>query len=123
MSNQSSPTQLPKQQFAPNTQFPADHPTYQFIDPASSDHEPGPKLQALIDSIGTATKQDWEKNDLLWTTTGQSVPMSPEEIAELEAQLVVDDPYAAVDPETYSGDPAIEMAPASGFAITEETKE
>ena len=70
MSNQSSPTQLPKAQFSPNTQFPAEHPTYQFVDPASSDQQPGPKLQKLIDSIGTATREDWEKDDLLWTTQG-----------------------------------------------------
>ena len=72
------------------------------MDPASTGEEIGPKLQKLIDSIGTAKKEDWDKNDLLWTTTGQAVDMTPEEIAELEKKLQEgDDPYAAVDPATY----------------------
>ena len=45
------------------------------------------------------------------------MPLSPEEIEELEQKLIADDPYAAVDPTTYQNDQPEAVQPVTGSLI------
>ena len=58
------------------------------VDPAASGKAPGPKLQALIDGIGTVQRKDLN-TDLLWMINAPVQTMTPEEVQE----LTMDDPY------------------------------
>ena len=54
------------------------------------------------------------------------MPLTPEEIEELERKLIADDPYVAVDPSTYQNDQPEAVQPVAGSlignAIQEEVK-
>lgn len=54
------------------------------------------------------------------------MPLTPEEIEELERKLIADDPYVAVDPSTYQNDQPEAAQPVAGSlignAIQEEVK-
>lgn len=52
------------------------------VDPAASQTKPGPKLQALIDGVGTIQREDIT-TDVLWTVNANVETMTPEEVQEL----------------------------------------
>jgi len=59
--------------------------------------EPGPKLQSLIDQIGTATREEFHDTDALWLVNAPVETMTPEEIAELTGDAYNEDPYLVAD--------------------------
>ena len=50
------------------------------MDPAS---EAGPKLQDLMNSVGTATREDLD-TDVLWLANAPVEHLTPEEVEQLE---------------------------------------